>query len=93
MINTLKIRLTNDKTVATTFCLEPWGDAWEMLPQATYEVHFEIVGGAACDFPEIVTSGDAITVYSGGRGHVTVHENGREINSTILHAEALPRAA
>lgn len=93
MINTLKIRLTNDNAVATTFCLEPWGDVWAMPPHATYEVHFEVGDENPLDFPEIVMGDEGITVYAGGRGHVSVHENGREINSTILHAEALPLAA
>lgn len=93
MTNTFQLRLTNHKKTPTTFVLEPWGDAWPMGAGATYEIHFEINGDTPRDFPEIVTSDDAITVYAGGRGDVLVLENGREINSSSFSAEPMQRAA
>jgi hypothetical protein len=93
MNDILKIRLTNQKNTVTTFVLEPWGDFWLMAAGSTYEIHFEINGNTPADFPEIVMSNDAITVYSGVGSHVLVFENGREINSSSFDEAPLQKAA
>ncbi len=93
LTNIFKIRLTNHQTARTTFVLEPWGDAWPMESGATYEIHLEIHGDSPQNFPEIITSNEAITVYAGGQGDVLVLENGREINSSSFSEAPLQKAA
>jgi len=93
MIDLLKLKLTNHKDTATTFVLEPWGDIWPMVAGSTYEIHFGLRGDTPRDFPEIVMSDDAITVYAGAHGHVLVLQDGREINSSSFDEATLQKAA
>jgi hypothetical protein len=73
---------------ATGFHLEPWGDFWPMPAGATYDLHFEINGDTPQNLPDVLLSDDAITVFAGMDGDLTVYENGREINSSILRESA-----
>ena len=93
MTNVFKLRLTNHKNTATSFVLEPWGDVWPMEANAVYEIHFGIDGDTPAGFPEVVLGEDSITVYSGASGHVLVHQNGREINSSSFEEAPLQKAA
>ena len=93
MTDTLKLRLTNNKAVETTFVLEPYGDFWPMAAGATYELRLEIEGNEPRHYPEIVMTADAIIVYSGVAGHVSVWQDEREINSSDFSPQPLQRAA
>ena len=79
----MRLRVVNSQSRAITFCLEPWGELYDMPPDAI----FEVVGrGPEGDSLELEVSSDAITVYGWAGSIVEVFRDG-----AVLEEGPLPR--
>ena len=71
-------RLVNSRDVAIQFCLEPWGEQYEMLPAAIFDV---VARGPEGDALEVTIGDDQITVWGWPGSVVTLFHNGTELGA------------
>ena len=77
------LRLTNSRSAAVTFVLEPWGEQYEMAAGATFDV---FAHGPRDDSLEVSMGGDSITVWGWSGSIVRVYHDGAELG----HASRRP---
>ena len=75
----VSLRLRNERAVAATLHLEPWGEEYTMPPGAT----FQVVGrGPKGDSLELEIGDEHLVVYGWSGSVVEVHHDGVELGET-----------
>jgi hypothetical protein len=81
------LRVCNSRSIALTFCLEPWGEQYSMAPEAIFDV---VARGPKGDSLEVEFSDDRIVLYGWPGSIVTVFHKGTELGVGCLERTPVP---
>lgn len=81
------LRICNSRSVALTFCLEPWGEQYPMAPEGIFEV---VARGPKGDSLEVEFADDQIVLYGWPGSIVAVFHEGIELGAGGLERTPVP---
>lgn len=81
------IRLLNSRSIGIKFYLEPWGEEYEMPPDATFDV---VAKGPQGGSLEVEFGDDHITVYGWAGSVVSLFHNGTELGKGLWERSPVP---
>lgn len=81
------LRVCNSRSVALTFCLEPWGEQYSMAPEAIFDV---VARGPKGDAPEVEFADDHIVLYGWPGSTVSVFHKGVELGAGCSERTPVP---
>jgi hypothetical protein len=88
--NIVTLRITNSEPRTVTFCLEPWGEVYDMPRGAI----FEVVGrGPEGDSLQVDVTAGRITVYGWAGSAVQLLHEGVELGPSLSDRVRVPEAA
>jgi len=83
------LRVCNSRSVALTFCLEPWGEQYPMAPEAIFDI---VARGPKGDSLEVEFTDDHIVLYGWPGSIVTVFHEGIELGAGSSKRTPVPSA-
>lgn len=81
------LRVGNSRSVALTFCLEPWGEQYPMAPEAIFDV---VARGPKGDSLEVEFADDHIVLYGWPGSIVTIFHEGIELGAGCSERTTAP---
>lgn len=81
------MQLTNTRAIPITFSLEPWGDAHDMPPGATFEL---IARGPEGGWLDVEFGEDQITVWGWQDSVVNLYHEGEELGAGLWERPRVP---
>ena len=81
------LRLCNARTIPVTLYLEPWGEQYTLMPEATFTV---VARGPEGDTLEVEWTDDHITLYGWPGATVALFHDGKEVGVGTAECTPVP---